>query len=163
MRIELNWTAWPGFPIIWGRLVERYKMMCGSTLKLSSLACAQFVGICWITRTVYIACPCLSLCSACSVTTCSLGKHTHYAHHAREARNDFRNIISDTLLQCFLCVSSWGWTRNLKLKPNACTCVHKHTQIIYKGLTKPDNQKKNQKRAPSPIKMFRSANPGLFS
>jgi len=30
-------------------------MMCGSTFKILSLACTQFVGIYWITRTVHIA------------------------------------------------------------------------------------------------------------
>jgi len=29
-------------------------MMCGSTSKLLSLACAQFVGVCWMTRTVHL-------------------------------------------------------------------------------------------------------------
>jgi len=30
-------------------------MMCGSNSKIVSLACTQFMGICWITRNVHIA------------------------------------------------------------------------------------------------------------
>jgi len=34
--------SWPGWPVLCGRLVERYRMICRSTSRLLSWACTQF-------------------------------------------------------------------------------------------------------------------------
>jgi len=50
-------VTWPGDPIVRGRLVERWRLMCESTNCFIQLswACTQFVRKSWITSTVHFA------------------------------------------------------------------------------------------------------------